>query len=536
MNSWVELFAVFALRALQAGALCLPTLLCGMLVAGVLRVLIGEVRVRRWLASHWAGDLIRAWGLGVLMPVGAMGVLPVLLTLRRMGIPRGPILVVALTGPLVTPWTLGYLADRCGPGPAMLLILVNGLVALAVGAWVGRRRASHDVASAEGRLIEEPYQASDVVPHTQNLHTDTGVYARSNARSGARFEARPVTASSQLMGTLQAAGRSLDGLTLRIITVGLAGAGLLAVMIPPNLVGDWLVERTALHAVVLGAMAVFTTVTPETAAMQAGEILHSGNMPGLIVPLIGLGSAVHLGLLLAAWRWLGWRRATTTLVLTLLLTAAAGGGVGALVRGPQRAMEDSHAFEDYGRPFHLLDHPAGPMAGFWAFFIRPLGMNTFCAGIAVALLAIGARLPQHKQRATAGRRRTLRPLSPPQFRLASIAVGLAVPVLAISSYYPAPPALADELRGASAAFNVAYLRGDDTEARQQSRRIDRRLGQLPVVAVLHLSPLDNDQRHRTADLRTRLALLTSQISARPPERAASLQFQIALVALLRTFR
>ncbi|HEY0008803.1 MAG TPA: permease [Tepidisphaeraceae bacterium] len=114
MNDWLSAFAVFPLRALQAIALCLPTLLCGMLTAGVFRVVFGQENIQRWFGRGSFPHLVRAAGIGLLLPVCSMGIFTVLFTLRMLGAAHGPLVVLALTGPLITPWTLGYCLDRAG--------------------------------------------------------------------------------------------------------------------------------------------------------------------------------------------------------------------------------------------------------------------------------------------------------------------------------------------------------------------------------------------------------------------------------------
>lgn len=493
-GDWIELPAVFVLRALQAAALCLPTLLCGMLVAGVLRTFVGGEWVRRWFAAGSSGDLLRALAIAWFLPVCAFGVLPVLAVLRSMRVRWAPLTVIALAAPLVTPWTLGYLLDRCGVIPLLLLLTANGAIALAAGFVVDRL-------------------SPDAPPE--------------------RIESDDLPTSSLLLNTLWASGRSLNRGVLTILALGLFGVGSLAVLIPPNAVGDWLVERSIPHAVVLGVVPLFTYVTPETASMQAGEIVRSSTMPGLLVPLIATGTAIHLGLLVAACRAIGLMKGLCLLGIVLILTLATGAIVDAALHDPTYFPEDTHAFEDYGRPFHLLDHSDGPIAGFVHRFTRPLSANLLPAGAAVAILVIGARL---RRTYSADAKPPRQYLSDRQTRIAMAVWVIATGVLTVFTYYPPPSALDKELRATSAEFNVAYQRGEHAEAWRLSRRIDHRLAQLPVSALLHGSPLNPEKRELSKTLRQRLDDLTRGMRGNPPNREASLAFQTVLGDLLRAPR
>lgn len=494
MNDWIELPAVFILRASQAAVLCLPTLLCGMVVAGILRVLVGGERVRYWLSRGSSSDLFRAWLLAFFLPVCGFGVLPVLAALRSMRVRWGPLAVIALATPLATPWTLGYMLDRCGVVPLLLLLAANGTIALALGFVAD--------------LI-----SPDALP--------------------AKIESDDLPTPSLLFNTLWASGRSLNRGVLTMVALGLLGVGSLAVLIPPNAVGDWLVDRSVVHAAVLSVAGLFTYVTPETASLQAGEIVRSSTMPGLLVPLIATGAAIHLGLLVAMCRVMGLTKGLSLLSVVLLLTLIAGAIVDVTLHDATYFPEDTHAFEDYGRPFHLLDHPRGPLAGFWHRFKAPLSTNLLSAGAAVAILFIGARL---RRTYSIDAKPPKQYLTDRQTRSAMAVWVIATGVLTVFTYYPPPSALDKELRATSAEFDVAYRRGEHAEAWRLSRQIDHRLAQLPVSVLLYGSPLNAEKRELSKALRQRLDDLTRGMRGNPPNREASLAFQKALGDLLRAQR
>jgi uncharacterized membrane protein YraQ (UPF0718 family) len=84
------------LRMAQTFAEALPFVIVGMLSAGILRGMVGPERLRSMLGvGRWTGPM-RAWGLGLLLPICALGALPVALELRRARIPSGTVISFVL--------------------------------------------------------------------------------------------------------------------------------------------------------------------------------------------------------------------------------------------------------------------------------------------------------------------------------------------------------------------------------------------------------------------------------------------------------
>lgn len=495
MNPVIELVAVFVLRALQAAVLCLPTLLSGMVVAGMIRAIVGRENMRRWLGQGSNADLLRAWVLAFFLPVCSFGVLPVIVTLRAMGSRWGPLVVIAIASPLVTPWTLGYLIDRTGPLAFSLLIASNAMIALAAGFIVDR------LVPSDGPLWGD---APDVLP-----------------------------TRSTLLNALWSAGAALSGRVLALIGVGLLGVGAVAICIPPNAVGDWLVERGIVHAGILSVIPFFTYVTPEMAAMQAGEVVRSSLMPGLIVPLIGLGVAIHSGTLLGFGHAVGIKRLLLSLGVIVLVAVIWSIATDVALYDGSYSPEDSHAFEDYGRPFHLLDHPDGPIAGFFDRLRRPLGMNAVPAGVAIVLILISSTWIGRRGGTVAAVE--LRFITRRWASVTANLIVLATIALSAYTYYPPPSALKRELQAMSAEFSVSCRRGEQQHAQRLARQIDRRLTQFSKSAILH-GRLPSAEHYAMIE-DARQGMKEAMDGAADPERAraAEIRFQLKLRDFIRTF-
>ena len=88
-HEWLVMACGAVCRAVAALANAAPTVLCGRVVAAVIRELFGPALTRRLLAAGSWWSLVRAWLLGMLLPVCSIGAIPVARELRRAGLAGG---------------------------------------------------------------------------------------------------------------------------------------------------------------------------------------------------------------------------------------------------------------------------------------------------------------------------------------------------------------------------------------------------------------------------------------------------------------
>ncbi|HEY0008802.1 MAG TPA: hypothetical protein VGB55_08775 [Tepidisphaeraceae bacterium] len=338
---------------------------------------------------------------------------------------------------------------------------------------------------------------------------------------------------STLLNILWAAGASLDRRVLSLVAIGAVGFGAVAMFIPPNAMGEWLVERSTFHAAALAIIPLFTYVNPEMAALQMGEVIHASTLPGSIVPLIALGSAVHLGTLALLVKAFNRRVVLQLIGVTVAAALVCAMVSDAVLYDPAHSPEDSHAFEDFGRPFHLLNHPNGPLAGFLQRISRPLGMNHLFAGIGIAGIVAMSTLLHRRNPAPPTH---LASVAPPRYANAVlITAALVMAVVTVYTYIPPPRPLADELQAATVEFSVVYRRGEAQRTQQLVRQLDRRLAQVQWSLFLSGRSLPTDERPLIADLQRRLRELQSA-PPNPDDPSAELQFQRSMIRLVKTLR
>ena len=135
------------LRAGEALCEASPFLACGLVAAAVFRRLVGHGGVRLLFGDGTRTGVLRAWAVGMLLPVDALGVLPVVREMRRAGLRGGTILAFALSAPLFNPLSLLYgltLSD-----PLAIVAFAFGSLVVVTGAGLLWDRLFSGTAEAE---------------------------------------------------------------------------------------------------------------------------------------------------------------------------------------------------------------------------------------------------------------------------------------------------------------------------------------------------------------------------------------------------
>src|ERR1700730_5778481 len=141
------IFWSIVLRTGQFTVEASTTLLCGLLVAGVMRKMLGADGTRRLFGGPGWKGLLRAWGVGPVLPVCSLGVIPIAREMRRAGVPSGTILAFVLAAPHINPLSLLYGLTLSEPLVIICFAMGSLIIALAAGLIWDRLLASEqDVA------------------------------------------------------------------------------------------------------------------------------------------------------------------------------------------------------------------------------------------------------------------------------------------------------------------------------------------------------------------------------------------------------
>ncbi|MEL6897523.1 MAG: permease, partial [Planctomycetota bacterium] len=121
------------LRLLEALVSAAPTLAVGLIAAAVMRFFLGIDGTRRLFGGQSLRSLPQSWLIGMLMPVCSIGVLPILLEMRRAKLKPGAMSAFALAAPLFNPLSLLYGLTLSRPYVILMYALVSLLVVTIVG-------------------------------------------------------------------------------------------------------------------------------------------------------------------------------------------------------------------------------------------------------------------------------------------------------------------------------------------------------------------------------------------------------------------
>jgi uncharacterized protein len=316
LNASLTLAAGAGGRVIAAAAHAAPTVLCGLVVAAVIRQLFGPSLTRTLLAAGSATSLLRAWLLGMLLPVCSIGAIPVARELRRAGLAGGTVLAFAVSAPLFNPISLLY-----------GLTLSHPLVIL------GFALASMIVVTVVGSLWDRLMSASAIAP-----------------------AAEPAVAPGwrRAVAMLAAMAREAAGPSLGYACIALVGVGLLACLFPFGSLQRSMKAFDPWAPSVMAAVGLPAFLTPTDAMMQVGSMFDHGNSVGAAFVLLAAGAGLNLGLV--AWAWQAWGGRGAAVWLTLFFATVLG--IAAAIERPlsfrDSPPEDhTHAFDVFCMPFPL---------------------------------------------------------------------------------------------------------------------------------------------------------------------------------------
>lgn len=260
-----------------------PWLLLGLLVAGLIRPLIPQTLMQRWLGGHGCGAVARGAVIGAPLPLCSCGAIPTALALYRGGAGRGPTAAFMISTPgvgvdslLLTYALLGPLMVVARALGALFTAFVTGL--LVAGAGRGRTRGS--VGSSVG-LEVDPEKCNDGGCAAGSRDGVGG--ACQNGPSLAQPQAiRPATSlPGRLRGGLRYAFTDLlDDISIWI-AIGVIVAGTLLALAPPAVIANY---GSGLPIMLLMAVVGIPMYMCATAATPiAAGMLLSGVSPGAVL-------------------------------------------------------------------------------------------------------------------------------------------------------------------------------------------------------------------------------------------------------------
>ena len=290
-----------------------PWLLAGLAAAGLVKALIPDSALQRWLGGSGVAATARGAVVGAPLPLCSCGAIPTALALHRGGAGRGPTTAFLIGTPGVGVDSVAISYALLGPLMAFARVAGAIITAIATGLLVGRTRGAQPAAPAVdcGACCDNPTAAA-TAPDTT---TDTTTYPG------------PAPLARRLLaGQRYAFGDVLDDIRLWLV-IGLFVAGTLMALVPPAALAEYggglpamllmavigipmYLCATAATPIAVGLLAagvspgtalVFLLAAPITSLATLGVLRRELGTPALAVYLGGIGlSTIAAGLLLDA--------------------------------------------------------------------------------------------------------------------------------------------------------------------------------------------------------------------------------------------
>jgi uncharacterized protein len=312
----------FMLRIGQVAIEASLTLVIGVVVAGILRRMVGAAGTRKLFGRGWKG-LFRGWLAGMLLPVCSLGVIPVAREMRRAGVPGGTVLAFVLAAPLLNPISFLYGLTLAEPH-VILTFAAFSLVLSTLAGWMWDGVFARDVETADA--------------HARALLADA--------------EPAPEEGPRRILAVFVTAAKELASRDLIFYAVGIAGSALLAAMIPFASLQATMKGSDWISPLLMTAIAVPIYASPLSGMMKIGLMFDHGNSIGAAFVLFALGIGSCLGTLAWLFTDFGWKRVWKWFLAYVAVIVALGYISQPLLKDPRTVeMEHSHAFDDYSAPF-----------------------------------------------------------------------------------------------------------------------------------------------------------------------------------------
>jgi uncharacterized membrane protein YraQ (UPF0718 family) len=487
-------FWSIVLRTGQTAVESSTTLLCGLLVAGVMRRMLGAAGTRRLFGGPGWKGLFRAWAIGTLLPVCSLGVIPIAREMRRAGVPSGTIMAFVLAAPHINPLSLLYGLTLSEPLVIVCFALGSLVVALAAGALWDRLLASEE----------------DTAPPDD--------------------EPMPAPGLKRLAAVVVAAAREAVGPTMGYVLIGVGFTGLLAGLLPYGCLSTTMRHANPLSPLLMTAIALPIYLGPLQGMMRLGLMFEHGNSVGAAFALFELGIGVNLGLIVWLMGLFGWRRVLLWLGLIVAATLVLAYGAEQPLYFAHEEAGHTHAFDEWTSPFAS----GSPVA--WQIVrdkllqkvevLEPVALGgltlLILIGLAVQKFDRGGRLNAYLVQPPPAVDRPVpvwgRNVPGPVLGVIAI-LGLVVfSVVALYLYYPAPREAFDEIVRVRADASAAVLSGHKEEAIRLIQKWDLLTRKLQVGVFIRTGRFDKEVTQVTEDLRERLeelrdALLADNLTA-----------------------
>ncbi len=273
-----------------------PWLLLGLVAAGLIHAWLPMKLVGRALGGSGVGPVFRAALIGAPLPLCSCGTLPAAFSLRRSGASRASTTSFLIATPETGVDSVALSWVLLGPVMALLRPLASILSAVTAGLLVGRTETEEQDTPSVPGTTEPPC-------HSDTCHSCCGEAAKEEPEQG--FLVRTFS------GLRYAFTDLLDDLALWL-AVGIALAGVVVTLAPPDLLAEWGSGPLAMLLILAISVPMYVCATASTPLAHA--MLYAGISPGTVLVFLLAGPASNLGSVALVRKELGQRALIAYLV------------------------------------------------------------------------------------------------------------------------------------------------------------------------------------------------------------------------------
>lgn len=286
-----------------------PWLLLGLTIAGLIKALLDEARLTRWVGGRGLGSVARAAVIGAPLPLCSCGAIPTALALHRAGASRGPTTAFLIGTPGIGIDSMAITYALLGPFMALARGLGAVLTAIATGLLVERTR----------------YTTAPPAPAASSCGCSSGCSGEARAA--------PAALPRRLAAGLRYAFSDILDDISRWLLIGLLVAGALIALVPPDTLAALGSGPLAMLLMALIGIPMYLCATAATPI--AAGLLLAGVSPGTVLVFLIAAPVTSLATLGVFRRELGSRALAAYLAGIVISALLLGMGVDALLGGWQ---------------------------------------------------------------------------------------------------------------------------------------------------------------------------------------------------------
>ncbi len=262
-----------------------PWLLLGLFVAGLVKALVPEHLLQRWVGGDGVGGVAQAAVAGAPLPLCSCGAIPTAVTLHRGGAGRGPTTAFLIGAPGVGVDSVALTYALLGP--FMMVARVVGAMATAMATgWL--------VASLRTRAGVVSSASGDVAGEGSGDDCCAGNSDCCGVTDGANGTAAPDRIARLRYGLGYAFGDLYDEI-IPWMAAGLVLAGGLGVLVEPATLAE--IGTGPLAIIVMGVIGIPLYVCATAATPAAVGLIAAGVSPGAVITFLVAGPVTSLATL-----------------------------------------------------------------------------------------------------------------------------------------------------------------------------------------------------------------------------------------------